>query len=96
MSITMFRQGLCHLLFQTPIDLHSLPMNTTLLYLRSVTSIRRQEFSNDTQSTFIYLNLSLLNMTNSGIVPQILHNFLQLLPKLRVLLLRHSSITNLR
>ena len=71
-------------------------MNTTLLYLRNVAISRSQKPVPDIQSLNIYRSLSLLNMTSSQIVPQILHDFLQLLPNLRILLLQNLSITDLR
>ena len=71
-------------------------MSTTLLYLRNVAISKSQKPVRDIQSLNIYPNISLLNMTSSQIVPQILHDFLQLLPNLRVLLLQNSSITDLR
>ena len=82
--------------YQTAIDMHSLPLNTTLLFMRYVTSNRTQEPAHDQQSRNTYPNLSLLNMTSSQIIPQILHEFLQLLPNLRVLLLQNASIIDLR
>ena len=76
--------------------MHSLPLNTTFLYMRYVTSNRTQEPAHHQQSRNIYPNLSLLNVTSSRIIPQILHDFLQLLPNLRVLLLQNASMIDLR
>ena len=76
----------------TGVDVFSFPLNTTLLYLLNTTSSSME--LNDLHSTD-FLNLLVLNMSASQIPFQIIQQFLDFLPNLRVLYMRNSLITNL-
>ena len=76
----------------TGVDVFSFPLNTTLLYLLNTTSISMELY--DLHSTD-FLNLLVLNMSASQIPFQIIQQFLDFLPNLRVLYMRNSLITNL-
>ena len=69
-----------------------MPVNVTLLYLTSVTDT--------TQTTHnkllkLYKDLSLLNISNSVINDRVIYNFLLVLPNLRILIMKNTSMTDL-
>ena len=81
----------CH---QTAVDLRDIHVNSTLLYLRSVL-IDNYKKHRDTQTPDIYPNLSVLNITIGKIDLRSIHNFLLLVPNLRVLVMQNISLTDL-
>ena len=76
----------------TSVDMYSIPVNVTLLYLAFVTDGTHQPYDKQLES---YRDLSLLNISNSKVVHRVIYNFLQFLPNLRILLMRNTSITDL-
>ena len=76
----------------TSVDMYSIPVNVTLLYLAYVTDGTHQPCDKQLET---YTNLSLLNISNSKVVDCVIYNFLLFLPNLRILLMRNTSITDL-
>ena len=77
--------------FQTDVNIMDIPANTTLLYLKEVTSSNTLEPQH--QNTYPYM--SFLNMTDCRMVPRVVYKLLRFLPNLRVLLMQNASITDL-
>ena len=82
----------CH---QTGVDMRSIPINTTLLYLRHVEVYNTLDADHVLQAGHTYPHLTLVNITDSRIVPQALYEFLSFLPNLRVLLIHNASLIDL-
>ena len=83
----------CHL---TGVNMSSIPTNTTLLYLSHVEVYNTQGDDHVQQAEHSYPNLTLVNITDSQIAPQVLYEFLLFLPNLRVLLMHNASLIELR
>ena len=75
----------------TDVDIHSLPTNITLLYL-PYSTLRSDNYDVELSN---FRHLGLLNISHSQIAPNMISNFLQYLPNLRVLLMRNASIQDL-
>ena len=76
----------------TSVDMYSIPINVTLLYLVYVTDDTHQPYDKQLET---YKDLSLLNISNSIVVNRVIYNFLLFLPNLHILLMRNTSITDL-
>ena len=83
----------CHL---TVVDLRSIPINTTLLYLSYVEVYNTHRADHVLQAGHTYPHLTLVNITDSRIVPQDLREFLSFLPNLRVMLMQNASLMDLK
>ena len=75
----------------TDVDIYKLPTNMTLLYLPYTTS----RTDNYGAPMSIFSDLGLFNLSHSRIAPNIIRNFLEYVPKLRVLIMRNCSIHEL-
>ena len=84
--------------YQTRVGLQTIPVNTTQLYLREITSNTTQvqpRIHDGQQSQKLYPYLSTLDLTSSRIVPHTIYDFLKQVPNLRVLLMHNVSIRDL-
>ena len=75
----------------TDVDINNLHSNMTIMYLPYTTS----RINTLDDQLFNFIELGLLNMSNSRIATNVIKNFLHYLPNLRVLLMRNSSVNDL-